>query len=223
MIRSFNQTVFGRTVATIVSAAVLWIHISPAIAASEFDDAAQAGEAFGKSIAPSVDIFSFDQATGKATLYPDASDPVELDQNDIFPGSSSGGNVNDFSKYYDSQNGMEQAGSTANSNLAVDPTEWGDAYRVLKETNSLSRPNLSNDPIWNQSDELLADFGDLSGEYADCEVSETVTDGTVDAHIPDYKTCEKLTKPEGSCVAYHDYQAGVISHVRGPYNISSCG
>ena len=223
MLTVFSRTILGRSVASVVAAAVLWVHVSPAIAASEFDEAAKQGQLFGKSITPSIDLFGVDENSGEVTLYPDESNPVQMDQNDIFPGTNSSGNVQDYSQYYDSQSGMEQAGSTANSNLAVDPTEWGDAYRVLRETNSLSRPNLSNDPIWNQSDELLGDFGDLAGEYADCEVTETISDGTVEAHIPDYKTCEKLTKPEGSCVAYHDYDAGVISHVRGPYNISSCG
>ena len=224
MIHKIGFSIGGKATAFVVAGAMFWAQIYPTVAlADAITDAARQGQLFGQSISPSIDIFAVDRDSGEMTLNPGTGNELSLQKNDLFPNTGTGGSVSDYSNFYDDQYGLEEAGTNARGSLATDTGEWGQAYRVLTETNGLSRPNLGNDPIWGQTDDLLDNFDELADQYADCDVTETVTDGYIDSHIPDYKTCEKLTKPEGTCVAYHDYKAGVISHVRGPYNIQSCG
>jgi len=88
----------------------------------------------------------------------------------------------------------------------------GQAYRTLRESAAISRPNLQNDPIWGSTDAVY-DF--LAGKPVDCTEP--------DNHTPDYQTCERVNLDLQSCKVNHDYDVGIFKHISGPANMASCG
>lgn len=79
----------------------------------------------------------------------------------------------------------------------------GDAYRVLKGSVGMIRPNIKNDPLWSNTDKVIKNQDVFEKEFADCKETTEVKPTTITKHVPEYKTCEKVNKPAGNCEINH--------------------
>ncbi|WP_413694406.1 hypothetical protein [Psychromonas sp. KJ10-2] len=149
-------------------------------------------------------IFSAEDATGQKDntyLATDTSNAYGSDANTIIAGETVQG-------IYDNK----------------DPeTDSEMAYDLLKKTFSTQRPDLSNDPIWDQTDNVFENLSEIAKDFTECRIDKEVISDGVTYHIPSYERCEKLPIQSKSVTVAHSYEAGVIKHESGPFNIASCG
>lgn len=97
------------------------------------------------------------------------------------------------------------------------------AYHILKKSFSTQKPDLSNDPMWNNTDNVLANLPDIADGFANCEIDKELVSSGSSYHVPKYETCEKLPAIEESFTIIHDYEVGVVKHDSGPVNLGECG
>lgn len=160
---------------------------------------------------------SFDPSSGVMTL-PNAT----ININELFPGlnSTSGhtmdqflpsGSTTDIEKLKgvseDGQDmddlGLHNRASLYDDANSVNPTTTGAAYRVMIDMSNRSRPDLSNDPVFDLTKDVFTNIDTISEEFGDCSTESTFSKLTNTEHIPDYKTCERLYKPSGGCDIEH--------------------
>ncbi|MCT8228390.1 conjugal transfer mating pair stabilization protein TraN [Proteus mirabilis] len=145
-----------------------------------------------------------------AEYFPDAASPEELEQ--IFSDADA----------------MDQFGNEAKANLFQDanssnPSISGSAYQVLMDAANRSRPDFSNDPVLNLSKKTYEDMDLIAGGFGDCSAETTINQNTINAHIPEYERCQRVVDQSADCEVVHDYDASVVKHYDGPYNLKSCG
>lgn len=224
LITKLSRCILGRATASIMIGAFTWVTaIFPAIAEDVVTPPQIAidGKVFAQDIMPSGPLFSYSQGDGSA-YFQTGDSTTELNVDDIFPGGTAGSS-SDMSKYYTDRNALYSAGQTRANELKEEEGSWGDAYRTLTGSLALSRPNLDNDPIFSQTDTALENLEVLQKAFGECKTEQTYEEVTIEKHVPDLKTCERINSPSGACDVVHDYTAGIIQHVSGPYNLQSCG
>lgn len=140
----------------------------------------------------------------------------------LFPGAGGGSN-SDLNNVYGNDKDTLLIGRGAQTRLETEKGGNGDAYRTLVDSSNRASPNLIKDPIWNTTDEVLSNPNVFKGEFSDCKAESVFNNGTIKKHIPDYRTCERVTDTSGAHVLNHSYNAGVLVHDTGPANIQSCG
>lgn len=86
-----------------------------------------------------------------------------------------------------------------------------------------SRPDFSNDPVLNLSKKTYEDMDLIAGGFGDCSAETTINQNTINAHIPEYERCQRVVDQSADCEVVHDYDASVVKHYDGPYNLKSCG
>ncbi|EEL6289733.1 conjugal transfer mating pair stabilization protein TraN, partial [Salmonella enterica subsp. enterica serovar Typhimurium] len=123
---------------------------------------------------------------------------------------------------------MDQFGNEAKANLFQDanssnPSISGSAYQVLMDAANRSRPDFSNDPVLNLSKKTYEDMDLIAGGFGDCSAETTINQNTINAHIPEYERCQRVVDQSADCEVVHDYDASVVKHYDGPYNLKSCG
>lgn len=97
------------------------------------------------------------------------------------------------------------------------------AYHIIKQSMASQKPDLTNDPMWNNTDNIYENLGEISKDFANCTVStELVTTGD-NYHVPVYKKCERLPYREEKITLVHEYEVGVIKHNSGAMNLAPCG
>lgn len=97
------------------------------------------------------------------------------------------------------------------------------AYHILKKSFSTQKPDLSNDPLWNNTDNVLDNLPDIAQGFANCEIDKELVSSGSSYHVPKYETCEKLPAIEESFTISHSYEIGIVKHHSGPYNFQECG
>jgi len=170
----------------------------------------------------------------------------EVNINDLFPGTSNsnsnsnnaaGSNyfpdankpdVDGLKGIYDAANAMDVLGNNAKGSLWSDansatPSISGAAYKVLIDASNRSRPDFKNDPLLNLSKKTYQDIDLIAGEFGDCSEKTTIKQNTVNAHVPEYERCQRVEDKSADCEIIHDYDASVVKHYDGPYNLKSCG
>jgi hypothetical protein len=97
------------------------------------------------------------------------------------------------------------------------------AYLLIKKSFSTKKPDLTNDPMWENTDNVLSNLEEISSQFANCKVTKELVTTGESYHVPKYETCERLPALESSFVIGHTYKVGVLEHESGPYNIAECG
>ena len=183
-------------------------------------DAASEGQTTGTDLAPPGNPFSYN--SGTFTAFPGSGAAQNLSINEIFPGATDGawsGETGVSGREGD----LLEAGARAQTRLQTEESPEGTAYRVLTDTNRTSRPSISNDPIWAQTNEVLNNLGDLATTFGDCERNTSYSSNSIATHVPDYQTCERVNDPSGNATIQHFYESGVVKRIAGPLNLASCG
>ena len=118
----------------------------------------------------------------------------------------------------------QQAQDTYNSKTKETATTAGEkAYLVVKDSFSRQKPDLTNDPMWENTDNVFENLSKIAEDFAECKVEKKLVSTGKDYHVPKYETCEKLPALEESFVIGHTYDVGILRHKSGPLNLKSCG
>ncbi|TYM75827.1 conjugal transfer mating pair stabilization protein TraN, partial [Salmonella enterica subsp. enterica serovar Typhimurium] len=73
------------------------------------------------------------------------------------------------------------------------------------------------------SKKTYEDMDLIAGGFGDCSAETTINQNTINAHIPEYERCQRVVDQSADCEVVHDYDASVVKHYDGPYNLKSCG
>lgn len=178
------------------------------IVTNNFDEASSLGQAFGE------------WGLEEQIKY------NEFQQQDVFSGEGGASNfsgafpdVETLEGVGDDKNAMEQAGVQSAQNYrsgsdGIDPA--AEAFFAGEEQAKRRPADMSNDPVFNSAGDLFSAMANPD-EYADyCAAGGSAGSGEV-------LVCDEGQNRNASCTATHDYTAGLIEHINGPYNIKSCG
>ncbi|HDI3167761.1 TPA: conjugal transfer mating pair stabilization protein TraN [Vibrio cholerae] len=193
---------------------------------------------FGLSIANGVKQNSAQIQDGKISLPVGNGQSTSININELFPGVQPSQNTAEYfpdaaspeelEQIFSDADAMDQFGNEAKANLFQDanssnPSISGSAYQVLMDAANRSRPDFSNDPVLNLSKKTYEDMDLIAGGFGDCSAETTINQNTINAHIPEYERCQRVVDQSADCEVVHDYDASVVKHYDGPYNLKSCG
>lgn len=186
--------------------------------ANSFQQAGRESQSFGKEL---LNTFQMPSMSGDNINLHGGAGPLNI--NDLFPGTSENNtNPNDYyfpdgydtnvdgaKSIHDSNSQMNTQGYGSQETLWNDahssqPSMQGSAYGVILDSSNLSRPDMTNDPIFNQTKDVYNNMSVFSSQFGDCSEDTKFSIGSRPVSMPDYKTCEKLIKPEGQCELTHD-------------------
>ncbi|KSQ21527.1 hypothetical protein APB26_31560 [Pseudomonas aeruginosa] len=190
----------------LVAAATLFFYVygsllpawADTISQSAADGNAAASEALNNFSTPSVSDGSIIFGSG------DAQQNIQI--SDLFPGVSTGESQEQLEDLYGNDKETLSVGSSANARLKAEDSASGDSYRLLLGTATATRPNLTNDPLWTNTDSIMNNQSTFEKDFADCKANNTLTQNSSTKHIPDNKTCERINKPAGACDISHDVE-----------------
>ncbi len=183
-------------------------------------DAGRAAQGEGRALANGVTL---PQVNGNTlTLFPGQANQTQLDFNAVFPGSGAG-NRADYTTLFGNDLGVVNAGHAAQTDLLLDDSATGAAYQTLRGSVDRSRPDMRNDPLWSQTDDVLDNFEDLAASFADCSIDSRFTVGERRAHVPDIQTCERLARYSQSCDIRHEYSIEQILENGSGGSFETCG
>jgi hypothetical protein len=115
------------------------------------------------------------------------------------------------------------AGQAAQSSLLTEESATGDAYQGRRESVDRSHPDMTNDPLWSRTDDVLDNFDELAESFADCSIQTEFTEGERYTHVPDYRTCERVVDYSGACEIRHDYTIEEIFALGAGGTFDPCG
>lgn len=129
---------------------------------------------------------------------------------------------------YTSGGKLDDQGETAKESLYKDamsdkPSIEGMAYGVAVQLSNQQKVDLANDVVLTMTKDVRANIEEFKQGLADCSADENIVNKTGTEHIADLKHCSQVLDRTGDCKIYHTYDAGVIRHHDGPFNLSSCG
>ena len=150
--------------------------------------------------------------SGSAQYFPDGLQP----------------NVGELEGIFDDEGGMGQLGSASKKSLFEDansenPSYVGSAYNMMLDLHSMEKPDLSNDPIFNTAKDIYENLDVIAEGFADCSIDQQFTETENVVHVPDYKRCTKVVDRTTQCEVLHSFEAEVIKHYSGPFNLKNCG
>ncbi|WP_295457855.1 conjugal transfer protein TraN [uncultured Thiodictyon sp.] len=189
-----------RLAAPILSVAIAWVPWALAWG-DDFRDAMQAGQGAGAQLRSAVTVPT--TAGSTLNLFP-GNRAGDVSFSTLFPGAQNGG-AGTFSAYYGDHTGAVMQGQNAQSALMSTDSPTGAGYRTLRATLDRSRPDMRNDPLWSQTDDVLTNFAAISRTFAECTLATTFKQSERQTHVADLRTCNRLEKLGGSCALYHDY------------------
>lgn len=222
MIQFLRKGGFRRNVASFVTIIYLHSLVIMPVWADSISDAAARGKQVGAEIFGMQSLPTADGSTA-IKMFPDSANPTSVQLKDIFPGSSAG-SISDYQNAYGDDAKTINQGNTANQTLSTEQSATGDAYRLLDKQAASSRPNLSNDPVIRNSATIHNGLEVFQKSFTDCKTQTTIKESANSAHIPTYKTCEKVNKPEGDKTLQHDYSFILPVEISdGQASTESCG
>jgi len=172
------------------------------VRAGDFLGAARQGSSLGRGLVPNPEGMASQDGEGNLILNWGGNATVIRPQ-DLFPdmGNLADPNAGNLSGADASIHGLSNSQA---QDLQTSGSYTGQAYRVLLGTSNRARVNMSNDPLWAQTDQAMQQAE--SGELAECHTEFVQLVGSATGHVPDYQTCERLVFPTtGVCNLYHDY------------------
>lgn len=229
-----------RSVASLltVTVAVLPIY-SHANGGAEITAVGKEAQSFGQGLANSLKSNSGTVRGGTISIPTLENGQFKMDGasrvnvNDLFPGTSSS-NANPDGYYFpdskpdvaalqgifDSEEAMDDVGGNAKRSLWTDansesPSLGGAAYKVLLDAANRSRPDFSNDPVMSLSKKTYEEMDLIADGFGDCSTEITISESTLNTHVPDYERCERVIKPVGDCEITHSL--GISSAVENVY------
>lgn len=203
MLELFRNGKFSSWIAQAVVGIYLHSMVVTPLWADAITNSAAEGRTTGEALSPQQFLPSTNGSSG-ATLFPDSNKPIQVELKDLFPGADAG-SINDYENTYGNDANTVNAGVAANKQLSTDNSGTGQAYQTLNRQSAATRPNMSNDPIVRNSGGVLNTLDVFKKQFTDCSTETTISESSAMGHIPSYKTCEKINKPEGNYTLQHSY------------------
>ncbi|MFC0180956.1 conjugal transfer protein TraN [Thorsellia kenyensis] len=120
----------------------------------------------------------------------------------------------DLSTFYDDETKLIQNSEQKLKQMTNSNSLSAEAFQQFQTIDNRARPDLSLDPMFRLSQLLLSTSNlSFSDEFDEC---------TSESSVPLFKQCDRYAHGTQSCELRHDYEAGIIEHIEGPLNISSC-
>ncbi len=155
-------------------------------------EAAGQGQAAGAGARDTVLLPEVRQ-DGTLVLFPGTPNRLEIPSGQLFPGPRVG-TQQDLQALYGDSNAVRDATATTTVRLGTEASAHGEAYRTLIQSLNKVPPDLTQDPIWGTTDATLGNLDVIARQFADCSVETTVQPGSFGAHVPDYRTCERVKR-----------------------------
>jgi len=183
--------------------------------ADRFSDVARQGQNMGRGLVPNPSTLGSQDANGNinlnwkgqtSTFDPGALFPDQENTSDPHAAETFGNDAQLMNRAHDATQSM------GNSNSFT-----GKAYQTITGSINRGRVDMSNDPLWNQTDAAIE--RGLSGVDTNCEIITTTETITSQAHVPDIETCERVYYPGGDCNCRHDYTV----EFAGQYTVGAWG
>lgn len=215
--------VLYRTLAGVLCITMAWTPFGLSWA-DAMQDAGSQGQQAGQQIVGGFQ-FPLDSGSGVMTLNPGTGQQSSINVSTLFPDS---GNTNsttaNITSLYGNDTSTLAAGLDAQTNLATENSNTGQAYQTLINNAHQSHPDLQNDPIWTTSDQILANFTPWAQSFSDCTTTTTQTATTQTVQVPNYQLCVREPTIPQSCTATHQVNVEpLMTYVSGNGGISSCG
>lgn len=167
------------------------------------DKNAASGQALGSSLYPTASgLATFDQNTGNITVP--AAGGATINANQLFPGSA-GGDGSQFTNLYQDNTAIQNATGSAVQQQQTTNTPVSQAWSVPATATSRTHPDLTNDPLWSQTDYVNANQQAIEQGFSDCSTTTVLSPTTTTSHIPDIKTCQRVSTMSGSDTLVHNY------------------
>jgi len=173
----------------------------PVYAQDRFLDAARQGQAVGRGLVPDASSLGGQDAAGNVILHWQGKTST-IDPSTLFPDHQNVNNPN-AAEVFGNHAGVVNLSQSEVQTMESSQSMTGQAYRTIMGSSNRARVNLSNQPWWNQTDTAIDQV--MNGEFGNCEIITTTTPVTSQAHVPAYRTCERVLYPGGTCRCYHDY------------------
>ncbi|GAA4649312.1 hypothetical protein GCM10023116_15860 [Kistimonas scapharcae] len=173
-----------------------------------FQEAAKAGESMGFD---GLSNFQHAEDGGNNNLiFPGSDEPLDI--NTLFPGSSEITPEDLKNLYGDDysilQQGMDNYQSLHEQENDSDP--YKQAFDTSYEIYGRQKVDMSNDPIWGKTDEVLSNLEQIAKEFTDCTIEQSTTSGNNNkTHVPILKNCDRLNLLPGSCEIRHDITTAI--------------
>lgn len=166
-------------------------------------------------------------STGTETLSFTELGPSDAVTGEIFPTGQSL-TVEQLQSLFEDEQGMGNLGSAAKKGLFQDansnkPSYSGSAYKMMLDIHNRIKPDLTNDPMFNAYQALTENMDAVAEGFADCTIDKALTESNKQVHLPDYKQCTRVVDKSAQCEVIHAYEANVIQHYAGPFNLKNCG
>lgn len=175
--------------------------------ADQFLDRARQGQALGRGLIPNPEGMASQDSAGNLILNWGSGNSTTFRPQDLFPDLNNAPNPH-AGDLAGSEAGIQGLTNSTVRDLQTSSSYTGQAYRVLIGSTNRARVNMSHDPIWSRTDQAIQQA--VSGELAECHTQYVQLAGNSTAHVPDYRTCERLVYPtSGVCNLYHDYSITV--------------
>jgi conjugal transfer mating pair stabilization protein TraN len=193
----------------------------PAFADAFLDKAAE-GEALGGTLMNGFSVPNVNSSTGQITLTNGPVAGQTIEQNAMFQEIQPGSIDAAAASYGDAA----AQGTYVNNNidsLKTGSSQHAYAYQTLMGANT-AMPNMLNDPIWKQSDDVFTRTSPLINDmFSGCQKTTNWGETSCPIHIEDLKQCKKSLKTEKCTVTRALTYSPVMGFGSGIGNISSCG
>lgn len=201
--------------------------------ADEISDIGREGQTFGSELIQGFNNASTEINDGEMTIPSmnngvfDASASTTINVNELFPGTNPNGQQSMETYFPDGSTPnigeLQNAGADAgemngvgrdfqtglfnDANLDQPTTTTGSAYKVMIDSYNTSKPDMSNDPVFETTRNIYTNIDAISAEFGDCSSNTTFTNIVNTERIPDYRTCERILDRSTSCTVIHDIDA----------------
>jgi len=184
------------------------------------NDAGRTAQSEGTALAEGMTLPEVGGST--LTLFPGQAEETQLDFGELFPGSN-GGDLSGYTDLFGNDLGVVNAGQAAQNSLIGEESATGAAFQGLRASVDRSRPDMTNDPLWSQTDDVLDNFDELAASFADCSIHTEFTEDERYTHVPDYRTCERVMDYSGACEIRHEYTIEEIFELGSGGTFEACG
>ncbi|MEO1065430.1 MAG: conjugal transfer mating pair stabilization protein TraN [Actinomycetota bacterium] len=225
MLRALRQPKASAPIAWLVATALILVQTLP-LHADELDDAGATGQAFGQDILPTDpdDLSVTDPVTGRLTLVPGTGDELEIGLDELFPGADIG-TIDELRSLQGDLAATAERGRLQQEapHTGAGSDEAVEAYGVFLDSGERGQPDLTDDPVWDLTGEVLAGIPGLTDSFGDCATTTSILPTSTTAHVPDLRTCERILTPPALCTLTHDYGFELVAVTGGTYSAESCG
>lgn len=230
---------FKKAVCSVVSASVLFLPGWSIAGETNMGAVGREAQKFIQGTKPDESAKSISLQGNTATVKLPNGTTASFDQKEMAPSDAPAGSelqisttdLNRLLGMHENGAAMDDAGSSEKKDLYQDAskdepsTVEGNAYKTILDSYNKfqSMPSMVDDAIFDASRETFENLKEIAQGFADCSADTKINEITNKKHVPELHSCTKVLDRSGTCKLTHYYQAGVIAHYDGPYNLSPCG